>query len=120
MFNGLRRAQGPDGGLSASRAAYLGGCEATSNVLAGRLFGIPVRGTHAHSWILSFSDEQEAMDTWAEVQPQNTVLLVEQNANLALKVAHRGYVMENGVITLSDNADSLLANEDVKKAYLGI
>ena len=74
---GLRRAQGPDGGLSASRAAYLGGCEATSNVLAGRLFGIPVRGTHAHSWILSFSDEQEAMDTWAEVQPQNTVLLVD-------------------------------------------
>ena len=74
---GLRRAQGPDGGLSASRAAYLGGCEATSNVLAGRLYGIPVRGTHAHSWILSFSDEQEAMDTWAEVQPQNTVLLVD-------------------------------------------
>lgn len=74
---GLRRAQGPDGGLSASRAAYLGGCEATSNVLAGRLFDIPVRGTHAHSWILSFSDEQEAMDTWAEVQPQNTVMLVD-------------------------------------------
>ena len=49
-----------------------------------------------------------------------TVFLVEQNANLALKVAHRGYVMENGLITLSDGADSLLANEDVKKAYLGI
>jgi branched-chain amino acid transport system ATP-binding protein len=49
-----------------------------------------------------------------------TIFLVEQNANLALKVAHRGYVMENGRITLSDSADSLLANEDVKKAYLGI
>ena len=91
---GLRRAQGPDGGLSASRAAYLGGCEATSNVLAGRLFGIPVRGTHAHSWILSFSDEQEAMDTWAEVQPQNTVLLVDTFDTLdgvrrAIETGHR-------------------------------
>lgn len=49
-----------------------------------------------------------------------TIFLVEQNANLALKSAHRGYVMENGVVTLSDTAENLLANEDVKKAYLGI
>ena len=74
---GLRRAQGPDGGLTASRAAYLGGCSATSNVLAGRLFGIPVRGTHAHSWVLSFENEQQAFDAWADVMPGNAVMLVD-------------------------------------------
>ena len=77
MEFGLRRAQGPDGGLTASSAAYLGGCNATSNVLAGRLFGIPVRGTHAHSWVMSFASEQEAFDAWAEVMPGNAVLLVD-------------------------------------------
>jgi nicotinate phosphoribosyltransferase len=74
---GLRRAQGPDGGLTASRSAYLGGCSATSNVLAGRLFGIPVRGTHAHSWVLSFESEQQAFDAWADVMPGNAVMLVD-------------------------------------------
>ncbi|MEJ7660720.1 MAG: hypothetical protein WKG07_14450 [Hymenobacter sp.] len=54
---GLRRAQGLDGGLGASRAAYLGGADATSNVLAGQRYGIPVRGTHAHSWVMTFADE---------------------------------------------------------------
>ncbi|HVS70281.1 MAG TPA: nicotinate phosphoribosyltransferase [Phycisphaerae bacterium] len=74
---GLRRAQGIDGGITASRAAYLGGCAATSNVLAGKRFGIPVKGTHAHSWVMCFDDEADAFEAWAEVMPNNCTLLVD-------------------------------------------
>ena len=74
---GLRRAQGVDGALAASRAAYIGGCAATSNVLAGYRFGIPVRGTHAHSWVMSFDTEEEAFQAYAEALPNNTIFLVD-------------------------------------------
>lgn len=74
---GLRRGQGIDGALSAARAAYLGGCAATSNVLAGKRYGIPVRGTHAHSWVMSFADEREAFAAYAEALPNNCVFLVD-------------------------------------------
>ncbi|MEG0016124.1 MAG: nicotinate phosphoribosyltransferase [Gordonibacter sp.] len=74
---GLRRAQGAAGGIWASRAAVVGGCASTSNVLAGKLFGIPVSGTHAHSWVMSFSDELSAFRAYAEAFPKNCVLLVD-------------------------------------------
>lgn len=74
---GLRRAQGAAGGIWASRAAVVGGCASTSNVLAGKLFGIPVSGTHAHSWVMSFPDELSAFRAYAEAFPKNCVLLVD-------------------------------------------
>jgi nicotinate phosphoribosyltransferase len=74
---GLRRAQGIDGGVTASRAAYIGGCTATSNLLAGKLFEIPVRGTHAHSWVMAFEDERQAFHAYADALPNNCVFLVD-------------------------------------------
>ena len=74
---GLRRAQGPDAGIYGARAAIIGGCRATSNVLTGQLFNIPIGGTHAHSWVMSFPDEISAFRAYAEVFPTNCLLLVD-------------------------------------------
>lgn len=80
---GLRRAQGIDGGLAASRAAYVGGCAGTSNVLAGMRFGIPVRGTHAHSWVMTFPTERAAFDAYAATFPKGCIFLVDTYDTLA-------------------------------------
>jgi len=77
MEFGLRRAQGPDAGIYGARAAMIGGCIGTSNVLAGKLFDVPVLGTHAHSWIMSFEDEYTAFKTYAELYPNSCTLLVD-------------------------------------------
>ncbi len=88
---GLRRAQGIDGALCASRAAYIGGCHATSNVLAGKLFNIPVAGTHAHSWVMAFDGELEAFKSYARALPDNCIFLIDtydtiQGAKNAIEV----------------------------------
>lgn len=105
---GLRRAQG-DAALSASRAAYIGGCAGTSHVLAGQRFGIPVRGTHAHSWVMVFDSELEAFEAYAHAQPNNCVLLVDTYSTLqgvrnAITVAHQ--LRERGARLLGIRLDS--------------
>jgi nicotinate phosphoribosyltransferase len=90
---GLRRAQGIDGSLTASRAAYIGGCESTSNLLASKLFGIPAKGTHSHSWVMLFDDEKESFQNFAECLPNNCIFLVDtydtmEGVKKAIEVGH--------------------------------
>lgn len=130
---GLRRAQGIDGGLAASRAAYIGGCAATSNVLAGKLFDIPVRGTHAHSWVMSFDSEEEAFETYADAMPNNCVFLVDTFDTLdgvrrAVKIGRRlrdrghemaGIRLDSGDLAyLSIEARAILDEAGFEKAII--
>jgi len=84
---GLRRAQGIDGGLAGARASFIGGTTATSNVLAGKLFGIPVSGTHAHSWVMFHDSELAAFRAYAAALPGNCTFLVDTYDTIA-GIAH--------------------------------
>lgn len=88
MEFGLRRAQGPDAGTYGARAAMIGGCVATSNVLCGKMFNVPVRGTHAHSWVMSFPDELTAFRTYAKLYPNACTLLVDTYDTLNSGIPH--------------------------------
>ena len=74
---GLRRAQAPDAAIYGARAAVIGGCSSTSNVLCAQMFGMPPKGTHAHSWVMSFPTELDAFMAYADTYPDNCLLLVD-------------------------------------------
>ena len=107
---GLRRAQGPNGAISATRAAFIGGASATSNVLAGKILNIPVAGTMAHSWIMKFNSELKAFENYANLYPNNTILLVDTYDTLksgipnAIKVLKK--LKEKGIKNFGIRLDS--------------
>ncbi len=131
---GLRRAQGIDGSISATRAAFIGGCSATSNVLAGKILNIPIRGTHAHSWVMSFDSEQQAFEKYAEAMPNNyNIFLVDtyntlNGVKLAIEQARKlkakgfssfGIRLDSGdLLHLSQQARQLLDEAGFPDAFI--
>jgi len=123
---GLRRAQGPDAGIYGARAAVIGGCSGTSNVLAGKMFDIPVMGTHAHSWIMSFPDELTAFRNYAKIYPNNCILLVDTYDTLKsgvpnaikvfLEMKEAGIKLEHYGIRL-DSGDLAYLSKKAKKMF---
>ncbi len=133
---GLRRAQGPDAGIYGSRAAVIGGCDATSNVLAGKMFDIPISGTHAHSWVMSFKDELTAFREYAKLYPNNCILLVDTFDSLksgipnaikvfkelkesGIKLKNYGIRLDSGDLAyISDKAREMLDKEGFNDASI--
>jgi len=135
MEFGLRRAQGPDGSVSASRAAYIGGASGTSNTYAGKMYGIPVMGTMAHSWIMSFDSEEEAFESYAALYPDRTIFLIDTYDTLksgihnAIKVGKKlaaqgknfGVRLDSGDIHyLSIEVRRLLDAAGLEKAFITV
>jgi nicotinate phosphoribosyltransferase len=135
MEFGLRRAQGPDGALSASRAAFIGGASGTSNILAGKIFDIPVMGTMAHSWIMSFNGEEEAFENYAAMYPDRSIFLIDTYDSLksgiknAIKVGKKlteigknfGVRLDSGDIQyLSTEVRKQLDNAGLNKAFITV
>lgn len=136
MEFGLRRAQGPDAGIYGARAAMIGGCIGTSNVLAGKIFDVPVKGTHAHSWIMTFPDEYTAFRTYADLYPDACCLLVDTYDTLqsgipnAIRVFHEmkaaghsmkgcGIRLDSGDLAyLSKQARRMLDEAGLKEVYI--
>jgi nicotinate phosphoribosyltransferase len=115
---GLRRAQGVDGALSAARAAFIGGCTSTSNILAGKLFNIPVKGTHAHSWVMAFPTEEESFEAWARAMPHNLIFLLDtydtqRAAHHLVQLAKKLKIPNFGVRL--DSGDLALLSREVRK-----
>jgi nicotinate phosphoribosyltransferase len=117
---GMRRAQGIDGALSASRAAYIGGCESTSHVLAGKVFGIPVKGTQAHSWIMAFDEEQASFEAFADAMPRNCIFLIDTYHSIegtkAISVAKK--MRKKGIEMIGvrlDSGDLMALSVEIRK-----
>lgn len=128
---GLRRAHGADGGLAASRAAFIGGCQSTSNVLAGYTYNIPLSGTQAHSWVMCFDQEKTAFETFAKTYPEDCVLLVDtynskQGVANAIDVAKttlhgnlHGIRLDSGDLAyLSQQSRKMLDKADLKQTKI--
>ena len=121
MEFGLRRAQGPDGAMSATRAAIIGGAAGTSNTLGGKLYGVPVMGTMAHAWVMSFPSEEEAFAHYAAIYPDKSVFLIDTYNTLgsgietAIKVGKKLQAQGKNFGVRLDSGDMQYLSTEVRK-----